>query len=83
MLPAGSDGCVRCVLAWRAIPASYSRKSWITHKRDSTANSRVVDRQPEAANLTWRKGVNRITFALSTNHGRAWGVAARVHKNRT
>lgn len=29
------------------------------------------------------EGVNRITFALSTNHGRAWGVTARVRRSRT
>jgi hypothetical protein len=30
------------------------------------------------ANVAWKKGANRITFALATNHGRAWGVQARV-----
>jgi hypothetical protein len=54
-------------------------------------NGRVVDRQPAATNpggggkyvakVAWRKGENRITFALSTNKGRAWGVQARVLRN--
>jgi hypothetical protein len=51
-------------------------------------NGRVVDCQPTATNpggvgkytvhVAWKKGANRITFALATNHGRAWGVQARV-----
>jgi len=51
-------------------------------------NGRAVASQPEATNpggvgkyvvqVAWRKGENRITFALSTNKGRAWGVQARV-----
>ena len=56
-------------------------------------NGRTVDCRPDATNpasigkfvadVAWRKGVNRITFALSTNHGRAWGVTARVLRSRT
>ena len=55
-------------------------------------NGRAVDCQPEATNparigeyetpVSWKKGVNRITFALATNHGRAWGVQARVMRSR-
>lgn len=56
-------------------------------------NGHIVDCRPDATNpasigkfvadVAWRKGVNRITFALSTNHGRAWGVTARVLRSRT
>jgi hypothetical protein len=55
-------------------------------------NDRTVDCRPDATNpasigkfvadVEWRKGVNRITFALSTNCGRAWGVTARVKRSR-
>ncbi len=55
-------------------------------------NGHVVDCQPAAtnpanigkylANVSWRKGLNRITFALATNHGRAWGITARVRRDR-
>jgi DUF1680 family protein len=31
-----------------------------------------------AADLTWQAGVNTVTFALSTDHGHAWGVVARA-----
>jgi len=51
-------------------------------------NGRAVDSRPKATNpggvgkygvnVAWRKGENRITFALATNGGRAWGVQARV-----
>ena len=51
-------------------------------------NSRAVDCRPQATNparigeyvtpVSWKKGANRIVFALGTNHGRAWGVQARV-----
>jgi hypothetical protein len=55
-------------------------------------NGRTVDCRPHATNpgrigeymkpVSWRKGVNRISFALATNHGRAWGVQARVMRRR-
>jgi hypothetical protein len=56
-------------------------------------NGRAVDCRPKATNpaivgqyvvnVAWRKGANRITFALATNKGRAWGVQARVLRRRT
>ena len=55
-------------------------------------NGREVDCQPKATNsaiigqyvakVAWKKGVNRITFALATNHGKAWGVQARVTRSK-
>jgi hypothetical protein len=51
-------------------------------------NSRAADCRPQATNparigeyvapVSWKKGLNRITFALATNHGKAWGMQARV-----
>lgn len=55
-------------------------------------NGRAVDCRPNATNpanigeyvkpILWKKGVNRISFALATNSGRAWGVQARVMRIR-
>ena len=55
-------------------------------------NGRAVDCRPKATNparigqyvtpVTWKKGVNRISFALATNRGKAWGVQARVLRSR-
>ena len=55
-------------------------------------NERAVGCQPNATNpalagqylapVSWKKGANRIVFALASNHGRAWGVQARVHRRR-
>jgi hypothetical protein len=55
-------------------------------------NNRAVDSQPQATNpalagqytapVPWKKGVNRISFALASNHGKAWGVQARVLRSR-
>ena len=55
-------------------------------------NGRAADCRPKATNpaivgayvtpVSWKKGVNRITFALATNHGNAWGVQARVLRAR-
>lgn len=55
-------------------------------------NNRAVGCQPQATNparvgqysaaVPWKKGVNRISFALSSNHGKAWGVQARVLRSR-
>jgi beta-galactosidase len=49
-------------------------------------NGRVEDCRPDATNpaietsyrapVAWQKGQNEIVFALSTNHGKAWGVYA-------
>lgn len=51
-------------------------------------NGKEADCRPEATNpaviaeyacpALWKKGVNTILFALSTGHGNAWGVMARV-----
>ncbi|MEI6219356.1 MAG: glycoside hydrolase family 32 protein, partial [bacterium] len=56
-------------------------------------NGRAVDCRPNATNpakigeyvkpVSWKKGANRISFALATNCGRAWGVQARVMRTRT
>ena len=52
-------------------------------------NGKVVDCRPEATNpaiegeylvrVRWRKGVNHVVFALSTNHGKAWGVFGSIY----
>jgi len=71
---------------------SRARKGSLAYGSDGPVkvwvNGRVVDSQPKATNparvgqyvvnVTWRRGANRITFALATNGGRAWGVQARV-----
>jgi hypothetical protein len=51
-------------------------------------NGQAVDCRPNASNpaiegqygvpVRWRKGVNDICFGLVTQHGRAWGVFARM-----
>ncbi len=60
--------------------ADASVKVWV--------NGRAVDCRPDATNpaldgqysaaVRWRKGTNRIVLALSTNHGKAWGVFGRA-----
>ena len=55
-------------------------KAWV--------NGIAVDCRPEATNpasigeyvvpISWKKGANRVCFALATNHGKAWGVQVRV-----
>lgn len=55
-------------------------------------NGRAVDCQPKATNpalagqylapVSLKKNTNRIVFALASNHGKAWGVQARIHRSR-
>lgn len=51
-------------------------------------NGRNLDCHPEATNpavadqfqvsFRWRKGLNRLVFALHTQHGKAWGILCRA-----
>jgi hypothetical protein len=42
---------------------------------DATNPARIGEYE---VNAGWKQGENRITFAINTNHGKAWGVVARV-----
>lgn len=55
-------------------------KVWVNGKvvgcrRDATNPARIGE---YVSLVNWKKGVNKIVFALNTNHGKAWGVQARV-----
>ena len=73
------------VLALRAGPGALRYgadgpvKVWVNGKLAGCqpgATNPAKDGQYEAK-VAWKKGVNSIVFALSTNHGKAWGIFCR------
>ncbi len=87
----GRDGIIYIAFQYRT---SSGGRSALVYGADGPVkvwvNGQEMDCHPEATNpavkgqysvlVPWKKGVNRILFALCTNKGKAWGVYAGIKK---
>ena len=78
------EGCVRLEKEYSDGALAYGAdgpvRVWV--------NGEAVDCQPTATNpaiigqyrvpIRWKRGINRVQFAINTNQGKAWGVVVRV-----
>ena len=87
----GKDGLIYLVGVVSLKAASQGRllygadgpvKVWVNRKAagcvpDATNPARIAE---YSCDVKWKKGRNELIFALNTNHGKAWGVLARVSR---